>query len=80
MADLEEVDVEQQLKQAEESGDETGSIILSEKSDIDSDDDEEEEDMQLDEDNKINEDDIYYMSLTNTTLSEFNKNRGIENE
>tara|TARA_R110000744_G_C19089311_1_gene532199 strand:+ start:88 stop:630 length:543 start_codon:yes stop_codon:yes gene_type:complete len=29
---------------------------------------------------KINEDDIYYMSLTNTTLSEFNKNRGIENE
>jgi DNA-directed RNA polymerase subunit K/omega len=58
MADLEEVDVEQQLKQAEESGDETGSIILSEKSDIDSDDDEEEEDMQLDEDNKINEDDM----------------------
>tara|TARA_B000000477_G_C6085416_1_gene225218 strand:- start:239 stop:1000 length:762 start_codon:yes stop_codon:yes gene_type:complete len=59
MADLEEVDVEQQLKQAEESGDETGSIILSEKSDIDSDDDEEEEeDMQLDEDNKLNEDDM----------------------
>ena len=56
---LEEVDVEQQLKQAEESGDETGSIILSEKSDIDSDDDEEEEeDMQLDEDNKLNEDDM----------------------
>lgn len=46
MADLEEVDVEQQLKQAEESGDETGSIILSEKSSIDSDDDEEEEDIQ----------------------------------
>ena len=41
MSDLEEVDVEQQLKQAEESGDETGSIILSEKSGIDSDDDEE---------------------------------------
>lgn len=58
MADLEEVDVEQQLKQAEESGDETGSIILSEKSDIDSDDDEEEEDIQLDEDNKLNEDDM----------------------
>lgn len=48
MADLEEVDVEQQLKQAEESGDETGSIILSEKSDIDSDDDEEEEEEEED--------------------------------
>ena len=40
MSDLEEVDVEQQLKKAEESGDDTGSIILTDKSDIDSDDDE----------------------------------------
>ena len=31
MSDLEEVDVEQQLKKAEESGDETGSIILTDK-------------------------------------------------
>ena len=37
MSDLEEVDVEQQLKAAEESGDETGSIVLSEKLDNDSD-------------------------------------------
>ena len=29
---------------------------------------------------KINEDDIYYMSLTSMTFSKFNKNRGIENE
>ena len=41
MSDLEEVDVEQQLKKAEESGDDTGSIILTDKSDIDSDDDDE---------------------------------------
>ena len=40
-ADLEEVDVEQQLKKAEESGDDTESIVLSEKSDIDTDDEEE---------------------------------------
>jgi len=39
--DLEEVDVEQQLKKAEESGDDTESIILSEKSDLDTDDEEE---------------------------------------
>ena len=38
MSDLEEVDVEQQLKAAEESGDDTGSIVLSEKDDIDSED------------------------------------------
>ena len=38
MSDLEEVDVEQQLKAAEEDGDDTGSIVLSEKSDVDSDD------------------------------------------
>ena len=38
MSDLEEVDVEQQLKAAEESGDDTGSIVLSEKEDIDSED------------------------------------------
>ena len=44
--DLEEVDVEQQLKKAEESGDDTESIILSEKSDLDTDDEE--------EDNKVN--------------------------
>ena len=31
MSDLEEVDVEQQLKAAEETGDDTGSIVLSEK-------------------------------------------------
>ena len=40
MSDLEEVDIEQQLKKAEESGEDTGSIILTDKSDIDSDDDE----------------------------------------
>ena len=39
MSDLEEVDVEQQLKKAEESGDDTRCIILTDKSDIDSDDD-----------------------------------------
>ena len=44
MSDLEEVDVEQQLKKAEESGDETGSIILTDKSDIDSDDDDDDDD------------------------------------
>ena len=43
MSDLEEVDVEQQLKKAEESGEDTGSIILTDKSDIDSDDDEDDE-------------------------------------
>jgi DNA-directed RNA polymerase I, II, and III subunit RPABC2 len=44
--DLEEVDVEKQLKKAEESNDDTESIILSEKSDLDTDDEE--------EDNKVN--------------------------
>ena len=39
MSDLEEVDVEQQLKAAEESGDDTGSIVLSEKDDTDDEDD-----------------------------------------
>ena len=38
--DLEEVDVVQQLKKAEESGDDTSSIVLSEKSDVDTDDEE----------------------------------------
>ena len=38
MSDLEEVDVEQQLKAAEESGDDTGSIVLSEKDDTDDED------------------------------------------
>ena len=32
-SNLEEVDVEQQLKDAEESGDDTGSIVLSEPED-----------------------------------------------
>ena len=47
-ANLEEVDVEQQLKKAEESGDDTTSIVLSEKSEVDSDD--EEDDIPLNED------------------------------
>ena len=38
MSDLEEVDVEQQLKAAEESGDNTDSIVLSEKDDTDDED------------------------------------------
>lgn len=38
MSDLEEVDVEQQLKAAEEVGDDTGSIVLSEKDDTDDED------------------------------------------
>ena len=38
MSDLEEVDVEQQLKKAEESGEDTASIILSEPDDDDEDD------------------------------------------
>lgn len=47
-ADLEEVDVQQQLKKAEESGDDTESIVLSEKSGLDTDD--EEEEIQVNED------------------------------
>ncbi len=38
MSDLEEVDVEQQLKAAEESGNDTESIVLSEKDDTDDED------------------------------------------
>ena len=38
-SNLEEVDVEQQLKDAEESGDDTGSIVLSEPEDDEGDDD-----------------------------------------
>ena len=49
MSDLEEVDVEQQLKAAEESGDDTGSIVLSEPEDQD-DEDEDELDNFADED------------------------------
>ena len=45
-ADLEEVDVQQQLKKAEESGDDTESIVLSEKSGLDT----EEEEIQVNED------------------------------
>ena len=41
MSDLEEVDVEQQLKAAEESGDDTGSIVLSEPEDQDNEEDDE---------------------------------------
>ena len=37
MSDLEEVDVEKQLKAAEESGDDTASIVLSEPEDDDDD-------------------------------------------
>ena len=39
MSDLEEVDVEKQLQAAEESGEDTGSIVLSEPEDDDEDDD-----------------------------------------
>jgi DNA-directed RNA polymerase I, II, and III subunit RPABC2 len=41
MSDLEEVDVEQQLKKAEESGEDTSSIVLSEPDDDDNDDEDE---------------------------------------
>jgi len=41
MSDLEEIDVEQQLKKTEESGEDTGSITLTDKSDNDSDEEDE---------------------------------------
>ena len=41
MSDLEEVDVEQQLKKAEESGEDTSSLVLSEPDDDDIDDEDE---------------------------------------
>ena len=44
MSDLEEVDIEKQLKASEESGDETSSIVLSEKSDMDSDNEDDNDD------------------------------------
>ena len=60
MSDLEEVDVEQQLKKAEESGEDTASIILTDKSDIDSDDDDDDEDTTLsgDDEKDPEEDDM----------------------
>jgi len=82
-ANLEEVDVEQQLKKAEESGDDTTSIVLSEKSDVDSDD--EEDDIQLNEDiddvkEDIKEDDMGQESdiETNDDIEDKDDTEGVD--
>ena len=59
MSDLEEVDVEQQLKKAEESGDDTGSIVLSEPEDVeDVEDDSDDELLSGPDDGEPEEDDM----------------------
>jgi DNA-directed RNA polymerase subunit K/omega len=58
MSDLEEVDVEQQLKKAEESGEDTSSIVLSEPDDDDIVDDDEDELLSGLDDGEPKEDDM----------------------
>ena len=57
-SDLEEVDVEQQLKDAEKSGDDTGSIVLSEPDDDDDDDEDEGPTFADTDDDSIKEDEM----------------------